>query len=265
MKVCGVVGGIAWPSTLHFYAQINKHVEEALGGLHSSPMLLRSINLQQYAHYLQHNQLSELFHLLCQAAMSVFASGADFLVLCSNTAHLAFDAICGAYAAKYGLRGGPPPVLHIADCTAFEMRRRHPSMKKVGLLGTIFTFTKQHITKRLHLHGYEVATPTSQKDQEEVMRIIERELSLNIINPASKEALLGIIQRMQEDSGIEGIILGCTELNMLLTEERLPSGLPVIDSSAIQIEQAANVQLKRTSISDYFPPGSHQQYLSAKL
>jgi aspartate racemase len=252
MKICGMVGGISWTSSSEYYSQMNTNIAKALGGLNSSKIILYSLNLEDYSNLAYKNEYDKFKYIVCNAAINVFKAGADFLVICSNTAHMAVELIEEEYSKLY--LNNLCPILHIADCTALYIKQNFPNFKKIGLIGTIFTMKSPHLAKRLEKHGYSISIPRDLEDQLLIMDIIEKELALNYLdNPLSKEKIISIINKMKEEDGIEGIILGCTELPLLIREKQLNNYLPVFDTTSIHINAACKIQLNELKIEDFIP------------
>ncbi|MDP1990948.1 MAG: aspartate/glutamate racemase family protein [Syntrophales bacterium] len=225
MKTIGLIGGMSWESTVPYYQVINETVKERLGGLHSAKLVLYSVDFHEIE-LLQHSgNWDEAGRLLAQAACALQAAGADFLVLCTNTMHKVADAIESAVDI---------PLFHIADATAEEVK--HRGMTTVGLLGTRFTMEQEFYKGRLReCHGIDVVVP-NEADREIVHRVIYGELCLGKISAISSAEYRRIIQRLAE-SGAQGVILGCTEISMLVGTE--DSQVPLFDTTRIHARKAA--------------------------
>lgn len=229
MKTIGLIGGMSWESTIPYYRQINETVKARLGGLHSARIVLYSVDFHDIERLQHAGRWDEAGDLLAQAALSLAAAGADFLVLCTNTMHKVADAIESAVDI---------PLLHIADPTAAEIKRA--GMKNVGLLGTRFTMEQGFYRDRLsQQHGIGVLVP-DEADRETVHRIIYEELCLGVIRDRSRDHYRAIIQRLV-DRGAEGVILGCTEISLLVAPE--DASVPLFDTTGLHALQAAELAL----------------------
>lgn len=225
MKTIGLIGGMSWESTVPYYRIINETVKERLGGLHSAKLVLYSFDFHEIE-VLQHSgDWQEAGRRLAQAAKSLQAAGADLLVLCTNTMHKVADAIERTVSI---------PLLHIADATAQEVRQA--GLKKVGLLGTRFTMEQEFYLGRLRdRHPLDVLIPEN-ADRGIVHRIIFEELVLGLVRDESRAEYRRIIQGLA-DRGAQGVILGCTEISMLVGPSDSP--VPLFDTTAIHARKAA--------------------------
>jgi aspartate racemase len=230
MKVIGLIGGMSWESTTEYYRLINESIKEKLGGLHSAKCVLYSVDFAEVAELQRRGQWPDAAQLLVDAAQNVEKAGADFVLICTNTMHKLADTI----QARVGT-----PLLHIADATAEKVKRA--GIQRVGLLGTRITMEEDFYRGRLaDRHGLEVAIPNPD-DRETVNRIIYEELCLGVIRPESKARIAGIISRLAQ-MGVEGIILGCTELGLLL--EAGDSSVPLFDTTRAHALAAVEAALK---------------------
>ncbi len=229
MKTIGLLGGMSWESTVPYYRIVNETVKARLGGLHSAKLVLYSVDFHDVEQMQHAGDWQAAGRLLAQAARSVEAVGADFLVLCTNTMHRVADAIEAAIAI---------PLLHIADPTAAEIRRA--GMGRIGLLGTRFTMEQDFYRERLRArHGIEVVVPEA-ADRDMVHAVIYDELCLGSIRAESREKYRGAIRRLVGE-GAEGIIFGCTEISLLVGAGDSP--VPVFDTTAIHARAAAERSL----------------------
>jgi aspartate racemase len=204
MKTIGLIGGMSWESSIEYYRIINEVTKSKLGGLHSAKSVMYSVDFAEIE-ALQHQSCwQEAAALMISAAQSIERAGADFVVLCTNTMHKLADEI----EANIQI-----PFLHIADATAEKIQSDH--IQQIGLLGTRFTMEQDFYRGRLiDKHGLEVLIPNDE-EREVVHRIIYEELCLGIINPDSRKQYIEIMNRLVE-LGAEGIILGCTEIELLV-------------------------------------------------
>ena len=225
MRTIGLIGGMSWESTVPYYRVINETVRDRLGGLHSARIILYSVDFHDIEHLQRTNDWPEAGRRLAQAARSLELAGADCIVLCTNTMHRVAPAIEEAVAI---------PFLHIADPTAEEIRRT--GLMRVGLLGTRFTMEQEFYRQRLQdLHGIAVLVPDD-ADREIVHRAIYDELCVGKILDASRGHYRRIINRLVE-RGAQAVILGCTEISMLVGTEDSP--VPVFDTTRLHARKAA--------------------------
>ncbi len=230
MKTIGMLGGMSWESTVPYYRIVNRVVGERLGGLHSARILLYSVDFQPIEELQHTGRWEEAGEILAQAAARLEAAGAEFLVLCTNTMHKVYDEIAGGIGI---------PVLHIADATAEAVAAA--DHKTVGLLGTRFTMEEEFYRRRLQdRHQLEVIVP-NERDRQMVHRVIYDELCLGTIDPGSRRAYSQVIRRLA-DEGAEGIILGCTEISLLVAPEDSP--VPLFDTTEIHARRAAEWALE---------------------
>jgi len=230
MKTIGLIGGMSWESTEKYYRIINEEVKKQLGGLHSAKCILFSVDFDQIEKYQRSGEWDKCGIILNDAAKSLEKAGADFLILCTNTMHK---------LEKQILEDVSIPFLHIADMTAEEIIAK--KIHKIGLLGTIYTMEEDFYKKRLEAKGLEVIVP-DKTDREVVNNIIFKELCVGNICPSSKQKYLEIINKMIS-SGIEGVILGCTEIGLLINQSDIGKNalsvtIPVFDTTIIHAKKA---------------------------
>ena len=234
MKTIGLIGGMSWESTIPYYRIVNEVVKERLGGLHSAKVVLYSVDFQEIERQQHTDDWAATGRILAGAARSLQLAGADFLVLCTNTMHKVADVIDSAVGI---------PLLHIADVTAQEIKRS--GINKIGLLGTRFTMEQAFYRDRLSdYHGIEVITPNA-TDREIVHKIIYKELCLGKVIDHSRSEYSRIIQRLVDD-GAHGVILGCTEISMLIGSQ--DSLVPIFDTTSIHARSAADWALSDVMI-----------------
>lgn len=225
MKIIGMIGGMSWESTIPYYKQINETIKEKLGGLHSAKIILYSVDFHEIERLQHAGDWDAAGIILAQAARSLELAGADFLVLCTNTMHKLANVIEAAVAI---------PLFHIADPTAQAIR--DAGYGKVGLLGTRFTMEQDFYRERLHSkHGLQVLVPEL-ADRDIVHQVIYEELCLGKINPASRQHYRRIMASLKEQ-GAGAIILGCTEISLLVGQD--DAGVPLFDTTAIHARSAA--------------------------
>jgi len=231
MKTIGLIGGMSWESTIPYYRVINETVKQRLGGLHSARLILYSVDFHDVERLQHRGDWAEAGRLLAAAARTLQVAGADFLVLCTNTMH----KVAGAIEAAAEL-----PLLHIADPTGDEIRRH--GLATVGLLGTRFTMEQAFYRDRLReRHGLDVIVPDDE-DRELIHRVIYEELCLGKIVPESGNAYRAIIRRLAE-RGAQGVVLGCTEISMLVGPDDSP--VPTFDTTRLHAAAAANRAIGR--------------------
>ena len=225
MKTLGLIGGMSWESTVPYYRLINQTVREQLGGLHSAKLVLYSVDFAEIEALQANGQWQAAGALLAGVAQKLAHAGADGLVLCTNTMHKVADAITSAVQI---------PLLHIADPTALAIA--HAGFGTVGLLGTRFTMEQDFYRSRLEQHhGLTVLTPPP-ADRDRVHQIIYQELCLGEVKAASRQTYLRVITDLQAQ-GAQAIILGCTEIGLLLGPGDSP--LPLFDTTALHARSAA--------------------------
>lgn len=224
MKTLGLLGGMSWESTLHYYRLINQGVNAAMGGLHSASIILYSVDFADIARMQTAGQWQQAGDLLADKASSLQKAGADAIVICTNTMHKVADTIQWAC---------PLPLLHVADITAGHIAAR--GLRRVGLLGTDFTMRQDFYRQRLEqAHNIEVMVP-NEAEMNDVHRIIFEELCLGKILDSSRLTYQRIIAGL-ERRGIEGLILGCTELGMLIGEN--DASVPLFDTTTLHAAAA---------------------------
>jgi len=229
MKTIGLIGGMSWESSIEYYRIINELARKRFGGLHSAKCIMYSYDFDQIASAQRSDDWEGLTNKLVSTARDLKSSGADFVIICTNTMHkLADDVQCRADI----------PVLHIADATGSKIKEK--GLKKVALLGTRYTmeadFYRERLTER---YGLDVIIP-GEEDRNAVHSIIFDELCQGTIKPSSKEKLQQIIQSLVS-RGAEGVILGCTEIPLIIKQEDVD--VPVFDTTQIHAEAAINMAI----------------------
>jgi aspartate racemase len=229
MKTIGLIGGMSWESSAIYYQIINKKVKEIMGGVHSCKSLMYSVNFADIAALQHAGEWDKLADIMVQAAQSLQKGGADMIVLCTNTMHKLADNI---------VQNTTIPFLHIADATAGEIKKHH--LNTIGLLGTKFTM-EQDFLKKIFLdkHGIQTIIPT-QKNRDIIHQIIYDELVKGIINETSKKEYLKIIDELTL-AGAQGVILGCTEIGLLISQQDTTAVL--FDSTLLHAEKAVEMAL----------------------
>ncbi|MBP5244374.1 MAG: aspartate/glutamate racemase family protein, partial [Succinivibrio sp.] len=206
MKTIGLIGGMSWESTITYYEILNSRTAKALGGFHCAKILMYNVDFAELEENMSKGNWDANAEILSKIVRNLEQGGADFIVIATNTMHKLVPLIEKNISI---------PVLHIADATASRIKR--DNLKKIGLLGTKFTMTQDFIKERLKKAGLEVMVP-DEKDIELVNDVIFNELCLGKIQQSSREEYQRIISFMK-DRGAEGVILGCTEIGMLISEK----------------------------------------------
>ncbi|EEK79135.1 aspartate/glutamate racemase family protein [Bacillus cereus] len=230
MKTIGLIGGMSWESTSEYYRIINEEIKERLGGLHSAKCMINSVDFEEIERFQSNGDWNCAGEVLGNAAYSLQIGGADFIIICTNTMHKVVDKI------KKNIN---IPVVHIADATAKEIKRK--GIQTVGLLGTRYTMEQDFYKSRIEENDIKVIVP-SEKNREKVSEVIYTELCLGKIVSQSRECYKKVIEELVE-KGAQGIILGCTEIGLLVKQEDVP--VPVFDTTHIHAIEAVNVSLER--------------------
>ncbi|MCB6610407.1 aspartate/glutamate racemase family protein [[Clostridium] symbiosum] len=229
MKTIGMIGGMSWESTVTYYKIINEVVKEELGGLHSAKILLYSVDFEEIEKYQSDGEWDRAGEVLADAAGKLENAGADYIVICTNTMHKVVPQI----EAHIGI-----PVIHIAEATADILLQS--GMNRVALLGTKYTMTQDFYKEKLVGAGIEVLIP-GEEEIEEINDVIFKELCRGIISEASKQKYLAVIDKLAA-AGAQGVILGCTEIGMLIREA--DTALPVFDTTQIHATKAALLSIR---------------------
>jgi aspartate racemase len=229
MKTIGMLGGMSWESTVSYYKAINEGVKQALGGLHSAKIALYSVNFEEIEKLQRVGDWDQAGAILGNAAKSIQAGGADFLLICTNTMHKVLPQI----EEKIDI-----PVLHIADATANKLIE--DGISKVGLLGTAFTMEQDFYKRRIsEKFGIEVIVP-EHEEREVVHRVIYDELCQGQILSESREQYINIIDNLRR-AGAEAVILGCTEIALLVEQQH--TQVKLYDTTKIHAEEAVKLAL----------------------
>ncbi|HUL61668.1 MAG TPA: aspartate/glutamate racemase family protein [Methanocella sp.] len=218
MKTIGLIGGMSWESSIEYYRIINEAVREKLGGLHSARCVMYSVDFEEIRELQERGDWAALADRMVDPALRLRTAGADFIVICTNTMHILADDV----RERAGV-----DVLHIADATGEAIEAR--GLTRVGLLGTKFTMEKDFYKKRLERFGIEAIVP-GEADRDEVHRIIFGELCAGVKKQASRERLKKIIEGLAS-RGAQGVVLGCTELPLIIGQEDSP--IPAFDTTRI--------------------------------
>ncbi|MBO9494892.1 aspartate/glutamate racemase family protein [Thalassotalea sp. G20_0] len=229
MKTIGLIGGMSWESTLSYYKGINEGVKTSLGGLHSARVALYSVDFAEIEKLQHQGEWDKTAEILSAAARSVEAGGADFFLICTNTMHKVAEAVEKSVAI---------PLVHIADATGELLVK--DGIKRVGLLGTRFTMEQAFYKNRLlDKFGIEVVIP-DEAEREVVHQVIHTELCLGQINNASRNQYLKIISSLH-NQGAEAVILGCTEIALLVQQTQ--TTIPLYDTTEIHAQKAVKLAI----------------------
>lgn len=230
MNTIGLLGGMSWESTLSYYKAINEGVKKRLGGLHSAQIALYSVDFDPIEKLQHEGNWDGTAEILIEAARKVEAAGADFLLICTNTMHK---------VAPHIESGINIPLIHIADATAEVLKSQ--GIKKVGLLGTAFTMEQDFYKGRLRdKYGLNVVVPNA-NDRSFIHRVIYEELCLGTVTAEAKDGYLHVIDRLAAE-GAEAVILGCTEIGLLVKQE--DTQVELFDTTAIHAQAAVNACLR---------------------
>ncbi|MFQ1002097.1 aspartate/glutamate racemase family protein [Modestobacter sp. SSW1-42] len=228
MQVIGMLGGMSWESSAQYYRLVNELVRERLGGLHSARCVLASLDFAEVERLQVAGEWAQAGDLLAGAARGLESAGAELLLICTNTMHKVADQV----QAAVGI-----PLLHLADATAEAVTAA--GLDTVGLLGTAFTMEQDFYRDRLAGHGLRVLVPPAE-DRALVHRVIYDELCLGVVREESREAYRGVVRRLV-DAGAHGVVLGCTEIELLIGEADSP--VPVFPTTRLHVEAAVTAAL----------------------
>ena len=229
LKTIGLIGGMSWESTVTYYKIINETVKEKLGGLHSAKCILYSVDFQEIEECQANGNWEKSGEILGEAAYNLEKAGADFIVICTNTMHKVVNQIKEKISV---------PILHIAEMIAEKILEK--GLKNIALLGTKYTMEQDFYKSKLIEKGINVIIP-DKNDIETINEVIYDELCLGTINFNSKKKFLEIVDKLRS-KGAEGIILGCTEIGLLIKNE--DTDVPLFDTAIIHAEQAAMYSIK---------------------
>ena len=248
MRRIGIIGGMSYESTLHYYERINRQVSERVGGLASADLVLRSVNFEDYHKLMEKGDWTTIGRLLRAAARNLFLENqCNYVAIATNTMHKVAEEITKPYTwmQHTGARAirVEIPLVHIGDCIAKKCKE--VGAKRVLLLGTKFTMTEDFMAKRLAQHGIEVMPVDDYPDEiAEINRIIFDELCHGVVTAESKEFMMNFVYQFPADSDIrpDAIILGCTELEMILEQDDID--IPLINSTQAHIDTLVDLCLE---------------------
>ncbi|MFG2395620.1 aspartate/glutamate racemase family protein [Streptomyces lydicus] len=233
MRTIGLLGGMSWESTAEYYRLLNELTRERLGGLHSARCVLYSVDFAEIERLQAEGRWEQAAEVLSEAARALESAGVDMLLLCTNTMHKVADEVAAAVSV---------PLLHLADTTAEAVRAR--GLRRVGLLGTAFTMEQDFYRGRLERHGLTVLVPDAAA-RSTVHRVIYEELCLGVVREESRTAYRAVIDDLVA-AGAEGIVLGCTEIELLIGPEHSP--VPVFPTTRLHAEAAVTRALSSAQL-----------------
>lgn len=232
MKTIGIIGGMSYESSIHYYERINKQVNDLAGNLTCARMIIYNVNFEEIRKLMLANEWDKIGVELGRIAKILETAGADYIAIATNTMHKLAD---------YVQKQINIPLIHIADCVADKCKESN--VYKVGLLGTKYTMVENFLVDRLKENGLIVSTPKEEEQINEVDRIIFDELCKGEIKESSKKYFIDVINKMVKEDGIKGIILGCTEIEMLVKQSDL--SIPIFDTTQSHIDSIVDYSLER--------------------
>ncbi|WMJ87057.1 aspartate/glutamate racemase family protein [Anaerocolumna sp. MB42-C2] len=230
MKTIGLIGGMSWQSTITYYKIINETIKEQLGGLHSAKCLLYSVDFEEIEKCQSNGEWEKSGNILSEAAISLEKGGADFIIICTNTMHKVVQQIQSKITV---------PIVHIAEATAEVLIQSN--IKKVALLGTKYTMTQDFYKMKLINRGIDVLIP-EESDIEKINSVIFEELCIGIVSEKSRNEYIRIVDKLS-GKGAQGVILGCTEIGLLLNQ--LDVNIPLFDTTVIHATKAALMSIEK--------------------
>ncbi len=232
MKTIGIIGGMSYESSIHYYERINNGVNALAGGLTCAKMLIYNVNFAEIRSLMLNNEWDKIGEEMANIAITLENAGADYIAIATNTIHKVADYV----QSKINV-----PLIHIADCVAGKCQAQ--GITNVGLLGTKYTMVEDFLRSRLETNGLTVSTPTDEERINEIDRIIFDELCKGDIKESSKAYYVSVINEMIKEFHIEGIILGCTEIEMLIKQEDIT--IPIFDTTQSHIDYLVDYSLER--------------------
>ena len=232
MKTIGIIGGMSYESSIHYYERINKQVNEIEGGLTCAKLLIYNVNFEEIRKLMLENKWKDIGIRLAEIAKMLENAGVDYIVIATNTMHKLADYVQSQISI---------PLIHIADCVADKCKESN--VLNVGLLGTRYTMVENFLVNRLEKNGLSVTTPKNAEYIDEIDRIIFDELCKGEIKDSSKEYYKNVINQMIKENGIQGVVLGCTEIEMLIKQRDLD--IPIFDTTQSHIDSIVDYSLER--------------------
>ncbi|MCI8331182.1 MAG: amino acid racemase [Bacilli bacterium] len=235
MKTIGIIGGMSYESSIHYYERINAQVNTLVGGLTCAKMIVYNVNFEDIRKLMLSNEWDKIGVELATIAKTLENAGANYIVIATNTMHKLADYV----QSKINI-----PLIHIADCVADKCKESN--ITNVGLLGTKYTMVEDFLKDRLRTNGLTVTTPQNEENINEIDRIIFEELCKGIIKNSSREYYINVINNMIQQNNIKGVILGCTEIEMLVKQTNLD--IPLFDTTQSHIDSIVGYSLERKLI-----------------
>lgn len=232
MKTIGIIGGMSYESSIHYYERINKQVNNLEGNLTCARMIIYNVNFEEIRKLMLDNKWDEIGEELGKIAKTLEVAGADYIAIATNTMHK---------LANYIEKNINIPLIHIADCVADKCKNN--KVYNVGLLGTKYTMVEDFFKNRLEENDLIVSTPIENENINEIDRIIFDELCKGETKEESKQYFIDVINKMIKDNKIEGIILGCTEIEMLVKQSDI--NIPIFDTTQAHIDSIVDYCLER--------------------
>ena len=232
MKTIGIIGGMSYESSIHYYERINNQVNELAGGLTCARMIIYNVNFEEIRLLMLNNEWDKIGEELARIAKVLEDAGADYIAIATNTMHKLADYV----QSKINV-----PLIHIADCVADKCKKS--DITNVGLLGTKYTMVEDFLKNRLKENGLTVYTPDNTDVINEIDRIIFDELCKGNIKNSSRDYYVSVIKDMIKKYGINGIIFGCTEIEMLVQQENLD--IPIFDTTQAHIDSIVDYSLEK--------------------
>lgn len=233
MKTIGIIGGMSYESSIHYYERINNQVNQIAGGLTCAKLLIYNVNFEEIRKLMLENKWDEIGVELAKIAKILETAGVDYIVVATNTMHKLADYI----QSQINI-----PLIHIADCVADKCKENN--ILNVGLLGTKYTMVENFLVDRLKQNGLTVTTPKDKENIDEIDRIIFDELCKGEVKDSSREYYKKVINQMIREDGIKGIILGCTEIEMLIKQSDLD--IPIFDTTQSHIDSIVDYSLEKS-------------------
>lgn len=232
MKTIGIIGGMSYESSIHYYERINKQVNDLAGNLTCARMIIYNVNFEEIRKLMLDNKWDEIGVELGRIAKILENAGADYIAIATNTMH----KLAGYIQKQISI-----PLIHIADCVANKCK--DSNIYNVGLLGTKYTMVEDFLKNRLQQNGLSVTTPEESDKINEIDRVIFDELCKGEIKEESKQYFIQVINNMIKENDIKGIILGCTEIEMLVKQSDLT--IPIFDTTQSHIDSIVDYSLER--------------------
>lgn len=230
MKTIGIIGGMSYESSIHYYERINNQVNEIAGGLTCAKLIIYNVNFEDIRKLMLNNDWDKIGEELGKIAKILENAGADYIVIATNTMHKLADYV----QSQINI-----PLIHIADCVADKCKKNN--VLNIGLLGTKYTMVEDFLKNRLKKNGLTVATPQNEENINEIDRIIFDELCKDEIKDSSRQYYIDVINDMIKQNNIEGVILGCTEIEMLIKKDDLD--IPIFDTTQSHIDSIVDYVL----------------------